>query len=74
MKLPLSWLTEFITFPRNFTVDKAVEAFIKVGFEVEEVINPAANVTGPLRVGTVVTIEELVGLKKPIRYVSLDMG
>ncbi len=74
MKLPLSWLAEFITFPRNFTIEKAVEAFIKVGFEVEEVINPAANVTGPLRVGTVVTIEELVGLKKPIRYVSLDMG
>lgn len=74
MKLPLSWLAEFITFPRNFTVDKAVEAFIKVGFEVEEVINPAANVTGPLRVGTVLDIEELTGLKKPIRYVSLELG
>lgn len=74
MKLPLSWLAEFITFPRNFTVEKAVAAFIKVGFEVEDVINPAANVTGPLRVGTVIEIEELTGLKKPIRFVSLELG
>lgn len=74
MKLPLSWLSEFITFPRSFTVDKAVDAFVKVGFEVEEVISPAANISGPLKVGTVAEIEELTGLKKPIRYVSLDMG
>lgn len=74
MKLPLSWLAEFITFPKSFSVEKAVAAFVKVGFEVEEVIYPAAKIKGPIKVGTVVSIEELSGLKKPIRYVSLEMG
>jgi len=74
MKLPLSWLAEFIAFPKGFKVETAVNAFVKVGFEVEEVINPAENIKGPIKVGTVLTIEELSGLRKPIRYVGLDLG
>lgn len=74
MKLPLSWLAEFITFPKGFKVESAVAAFVKVGFEVEEVINPAEKIKGPLKVGTVQSIEELTGLRKPIRYVGLDLG
>jgi len=74
MKLPLSWLSEFIAFPKNFKVESAVAAFVKVGFEVEEVINPAEKIKGPVKVGTVQSIEELTGLRKPIRYVGLDLG
>lgn len=74
MKLPLSWLSEFITFPKSITIEKIVEAFVKVGFEVEGVDNPAANIKGPLLVGRVESIEELAGHKKPIRYVGLDCG
>ncbi len=74
MKLPLSWLAEFITFPKSFKVEDAVAAFVKVGFEVEEVINPAEKIKGPLKVGEVLSIEELSGLRKPIRYVGLDLG
>ena len=74
MKLPLSWLAEFITFPKSFKVEDAVGAFVKVGFEVEEVLNPAEKIKGPLKVGEVLSIEELSGLRKPIRYVGLDLG
>lgn len=74
MKLPLSWLAEFVALPKQITIDRIVEAFVKVGFEVEEVVNPAAQITGPIKVGTVLTIEELSGHKKPIRYVGLDLG
>ena len=78
MKLPVSWLAEFIVFPKNFeaikNVEKLVAGFVKVGFEVEDVVNPAASIKGPLKVGTVLEIEELTGLKKPIRYVGLDLG
>jgi len=74
MKLPLSWLAEFVTFPKNITVEKIVAAFVKVGFEVEGVENPADSIKGPLVVGKVLSIEELVGHKKPIRYVGLDCG
>jgi len=74
MKLPLSWLREFVTFPKNISLDAIVAGFVKVGFEVEGVENPASNIKGPLVVGKVESIEELTGLKKPIRYVGLDCG
>ena len=74
MKLPLSWLAEFIDFPKNITAEIIGEAFVKVGFEVESIENPAAALKGPIRVGKVLEIEELEGLKKPIRYVALDCG
>ena len=74
MKLPLSWLSEFVALPKSITVEKIVEAFVKVGFEVEGVDNPAANIKGPLVIGRVDSIEELTGHKKPIRYVGLDCG
>lgn len=74
MKLPLSWLGEFVEFPKKITIDAIVDAFIKVGFEVEGVENPADSLTGPITIGKVLTIEELSGHKKPIRYVGLDCG
>ena len=74
MKLPLSWLSEFVSLPKSITVEEIAEAFVKVGFEVEGIDNPAANVKGPLLVGKVLEIEELTGLKKPIRFVTLDCG
>ena len=78
MKLPISWLSEFILFPKNFkanaNVERLVAGFVQVGFEVEEVIYPTKEIKGPLKVGTVIGIEELTGLKKPIRYVTLDLA
>ena len=74
MKLPLSWLAEFVDFPKNIKIDEIVTAFVKVGFEVEGVDNPAENITGPLKVARVKEIEELTEFKKPIRYVGVDCG
>lgn len=74
MKLPLSWLREFITVPKSITEAQIVAAFIKVGFEVEGVNNPASAIKGPIKVGTVRSIEELSGHKKAIRYVGLDLA
>ena len=74
MKLPVSWLREFVDLPRTITVEKIAAAFVKVGFEVEAIIDPAAAIKGPIKVGKVLTIEELSGHKKPIRYVGLDLG
>ena len=70
MKLPLSWLAEFVDFPKNIKIDEIVTAFVKVGFEVEDIDNPAENITGPLKVARVKEIEELTEFKKPIRYVE----
>ncbi|MBU3692944.1 MAG: phenylalanine--tRNA ligase subunit beta [Candidatus Nanopelagicaceae bacterium] len=74
MKLPLSWLSEFIAFPKKITIDQIVEGFVKVGFEVEGVENPAKDIQGPLVIGQVISIEELTEFKKPIRYVALNCG
>ena len=74
MRVPHSWLTELVDLPKALTIDEIVQAFIKVGFEVEAVERTGEDVKGPLIVGRVVAIEELTGHKKPIRYVTLDCG
>ena len=74
MRAPLSWIKEFVDIPSNVTSQDIAEALIRVGFEVEEVIEQGKDLTGPLVFGEVLTIEEVTGQKKPIRYVGLDCG
>jgi phenylalanyl-tRNA synthetase beta chain len=74
MKIPLSWLKEFVALPTKISHDDIAAAFVKVGFEVEEISLQGSDLTGPIKVGKVLSIEELSEHKKPIRYVGLDTG
>jgi len=74
MKIPMSWLADYVQLPEDLTEDAIEKAFVSVGFEVESIERTGADLTGPLVVAKVLTIEELEGHKKPIRYVSLDCG
>ncbi len=74
MKVPLSWLSEFVTLPNDLKAQEIENAFVKVGFEIENIDHQGAEISGPLVVAKVVEIEELVEHKKPIRYVTLDCG
>lgn len=74
MKVPLSWLKEFVSLPPKITAEQISQAFVKVGFEVEGFEEQGKDLKGPVIVGKVVSIEELSGHKKPIRYVGLDLG
>ena len=74
MRAPLSWLKEFVEIPNSISADQISEALIRVGFEVEEIIQEGAGLTGPLKFGKVLTIEEITEFKKSIRYVGLDCG
>ncbi|MCX6448551.1 MAG: phenylalanine--tRNA ligase subunit beta [Actinobacteria bacterium] len=74
MRAPLSWIREFVEIPKNISVDQIAEGLVRVGFEVEEVIESGAGLTGPLKFAKVLTIEEVTEFKKPIRYVGLDCG
>ena len=74
MRAPLSWIKEFVEIPKEITPEQIAEALIRVGFEVEEIINQGADLTGPLKFAKVLSIEELTEHKKPIRYVGLDCG
>lgn len=72
MRAPLSWIKDFVEIPETITAEQISDALIRVGFEVEEVIVQGADLTGPLKFGKVLSIEEITEFKKPIRYVGLD--
>jgi phenylalanyl-tRNA synthetase beta chain len=74
MKVPLSWLKEFVSVPVKATPEQIAQAFVNVGFEIEDIEYQGKDLKGPLLVGKVLSIEELSGHKKPIRYVGLDLG
>ncbi|OJY53785.1 phenylalanine--tRNA ligase subunit beta [Pseudonocardia sp. 73-21] len=72
MRVPLSWLSEHVAGDLP-TPEETGDAFVRVGFEIEEVIEPP-SITGPIVVGLVREIEELTGLKKPIRWCQVQVG
>jgi phenylalanyl-tRNA synthetase beta chain len=72
VRVPLSWLADHVE-QLPTSADEVGEAFVRVGLELEE-IHPLPAVTGPLVVGRVREIEELTGLKKPIRWCRVDVG
>ncbi|MGD9528610.1 MAG: phenylalanine--tRNA ligase subunit beta, partial [Pseudonocardia sp.] len=72
MRVPLSWLADHVE-QLPTSADEVGEAFVRVGLELEE-IHPLPEVTGPLVVGRVLEIEELAGLKKPIRWCQVEDG
>ncbi|MFF3463317.1 phenylalanine--tRNA ligase subunit beta [Streptomyces sp. NPDC001984] len=74
MRIPLSWLREYVDLPATRTGRDVQEKLISVGLEVETVEQLGADLKGPLVVGQVLTIEELEGFKKPIRFCTVDVG
>ncbi|BCB74317.1 phenylalanine--tRNA ligase beta subunit [Phytohabitans flavus] len=71
MRIPLSWLREYVDLPAGADV---ADALVRLGIEVDAVIDQRATVQGDLVVGRVAEIEELTGFKKPIRFCKVDIG
>src|SRR6478735_11987464 len=74
MRVPLSWLREYVDLPKTETGRDVQAKLVSVGLEVETVEQTGAGLKGPLVVGEVLTIEELEGFKKPIRFCTVDVG
>ncbi|QEU95573.1 phenylalanine--tRNA ligase subunit beta [Streptomyces kanamyceticus] len=74
MRVPLSWLREYVDLPATETGRDVQAKLIDVGLEVETVEPLGTGLKGPLVVGKVLTIEELEGFKKPIRFCTVDVG
>ena len=74
MRAPLSWLKEFVEIPKSLSADDIAQGLVRVGFEVEEIIEQGKDVQGSLVFAEVLSIEEITEFKKPIRYVGLDCG
>ncbi|WP_405878616.1 phenylalanine--tRNA ligase subunit beta [Streptomyces sp. NBC_01384] len=74
MRVPLSWLREYVDLPATETGRDVQAKLISAGLEVETVEQLGAGLKGPLVVGQVLTIEELTEFKKPIRFCTVDVG
>ncbi|MET9270421.1 phenylalanine--tRNA ligase subunit beta [Kribbella sp. NPDC003557] len=73
MRVPLSWLREYVDLPGDVTGRQVAEQLIRAGLEVETV--EESELTGPLVVGRVLTYEnEPQKNGKTIRWCSLDIG
>ena len=73
MRVPLSWLRELVDLPAGVAGVEVARSFVSVGLE-EEAIH-GGELTGPLVVGRVLTIEDTIQKNgKPIRYCTVDVG
>jgi phenylalanyl-tRNA synthetase beta chain len=77
MRLPLSWLLEYVAISLSPDDDAGVkemsERLTACGLEVESVEPVGQDITGVV-VAEVLSIEELVGFNKPIRYCQVSTG
>lgn len=72
MRVPVSWLREYVDAPtKPATLESAL---VRMGLEVEEITDLRGTVAGPLVVGRVAGIEEVTGVKKPVRYCRVEVG
>ncbi|MFF8768408.1 phenylalanine--tRNA ligase subunit beta [Nocardiopsis dassonvillei] len=74
MRVPLSWLREYVDLPVGTTARELAGRLTLAGLEVETVDELGSDITGPIVYGRVLEIEELTGFKKPIRYCRVDVG
>ncbi len=73
MRVPISWLREFVDIPADVTFEQVHAALVKVGFEEEDV--HSFDVTGPIVVGKVLEFTpEPQANGKTINWVQVDVG
>jgi phenylalanyl-tRNA synthetase beta chain len=75
MRVPLSWLADYVDLPTGISARAVASALEGVGIEVEAVQEVAFDLTGPLVVGRVLAFaEEPQSNGKTIRWCHVDVG
>ncbi len=74
MRIPLSWLRDYVDVPSSEDIEAIAEHLVRAGLEVEEIITVGADLQGPLVVGLVLEVTELTEFKKPIRFCRVAVG
>jgi phenylalanyl-tRNA synthetase beta chain len=73
MRVPLSWLAEYVDVAPQATPEDVLASLVSVGFEEEDV--HGFDLTGPIVVGQVVSfVEEAQSNGKTIRWCQVDVG
>ncbi|SIT77405.1 phenylalanine--tRNA ligase subunit beta [Microbacterium sp. RU33B] len=73
MRVPLSWLREYVDLAPDATPDDVLAALVSVGFEEEDVFG--FDLVGPIVVGQVLEfVEEPQSNGKTIRWCQVDVG
>jgi len=60
MRIPLSWLREYAQVPAEATAEDVMADLVKVGLEEEDVHRPTDELSGPIVVGQVLSLEKEV--------------
>jgi phenylalanyl-tRNA synthetase beta chain len=72
VRIGVSWLREYVDVPAP---PAALEdALVRMGLEVEEIVDLRSTVDGPLVVGRVLDVERLTQFKKPVSWCQVDVG
>ena len=75
MKAPVSWLRELVNLPEGIGTKEIADAFTRLGLTVEHIKSTGPEVTGPLVIGRVLSIDEEPQKNgKTIRYCRVDVG
>ncbi len=73
MRVPLSWLREFVEVPQGATPEEVLASLVSVGFEEEDV--HGFDLSGPIIVGQVLEfVDEPQANGKTIRWCQVDVG
>lgn len=72
MKVPLSWLREYVDLPAA-TAHEVADKLTAAGLKLESIASYGHDVKNVV-VGEVLEIEELTGFKKPIRHCRVEVG
>src|SRR6476646_6722931 len=75
MKAPVSWIREYVDLPADVTTEDLTARLTALGLKLEAIEKPGDQITGPLVVGKVLTMEpEPQKNGKTINWCTVDVG
>ncbi|HSF35172.1 MAG TPA: phenylalanine--tRNA ligase subunit beta [Nocardioides sp.] len=75
MKAPLSWILDLVDVPAGTTTDDITDRLTLTGLKLEAIVSPGRDITGPLVIGRVLTMEpEPQKNGKTINWCTVDVG
>lgn len=75
MKAPVSWIKEYVDLPADVTTEDLAARLTQLGLKLEAIERPGDQITGPLVVGRVLTMEpEPQKNGKTINWCTVDVG